>query len=79
MSDEESVRLLHQNLKASKVGAYTVLAGRIFHFRTVLEKKEFDSICSLIRSWNSLCCPLVRASPLWRNLSALMSTRLYIM
>ena len=51
MSDEESVRLLHQNLKTSKVGAYTVLAGRIFHFRTV--EKEFDSICSLIRSWNS--------------------------
>ena len=40
MSDEESVRLLHQ---------------------------EFDSIWSLIRSWNSLCCPLVRASQLWRN------------
>ena len=55
------------DLKASKVGADTVLAGRTFHSRTVLGKKEFDSIWSLIRSWNSLCCPLVRASPLWRN------------
>ena len=65
--------------KASKVGADTVLAGRRVHSLTVLGK-EFDSIWSLIRSWKSLCCPLVRASPLWRNLSALMSTRLlYIM
>ena len=45
------------HLKASKVGADTVLAGRRFHSRTVLGKKEFDSIWSLIRSWNSLCCP----------------------
>ena len=63
------------DLKASKVGADTVLAGRRFHSRTV-RGKEFDSIWSLIRFWNSLCCPLVRASPLWRNLSALMPTRL---
>ena len=55
------------DLKASKVGADTVLSGRRFHCRTILGKKEFDSIWSLIRSWNSLCCPLVRASPLWRN------------
>ena len=48
------------DLKASKVGADTVLAGRTFHSRTVLGKKEFDSIWSLIRSWNSLSCPLVR-------------------
>ena len=45
------------DLKTSKVGADTVLAGRTFHSRTVLGKKEFDSIWSLIRSWNSLCCP----------------------
>ena len=64
------------DLKASKVGADTVLAGRRFHSRTVRGKKEFNSILSSIRSWNSLCCPLVRALPLWRNLSALMSTRL---
>ena len=37
--------------KASKVGADTVLAGRRFHSRTVLGKKEFDIIWSLIRSW----------------------------
>ena len=43
LSDEESV------LKASKVGADTVLAGRRFHSRTVLGKKEFDSIWSLLR------------------------------
>ena len=55
------------DLKASKVGANTVLAGRRFHSRTVPGKKEFDSIWSLIRSWNDLCCPLVSASPLWRN------------
>ena len=61
------------DLKASKVGADTVLAGRRFHSRTVLWK-EFDSIWSLIRSWNCLCCPRVRASPLWRNLAALTST-----
>ena len=30
----------------------TVLAGRRFHSRTVPGKKEFDSIWSLIRSWN---------------------------
>ena len=42
MSDEESVRY------------GTVLAGRRFHSRTVRGKKEFDSIGSLIRSWNSL-------------------------
>ena len=42
------------DLKASKVGADTVLAGRRVHSRTVLEKKEFDSIWPLIRSWNSL-------------------------
>ena len=77
MSGEEvSGYSARSDLKPSRVAADAALAGRRFQSLTVLGKKEFASIWSFIRSWNSLCCPLVRESALWRNLSALMSTRL---
>jgi len=61
------------DLKASSVGADTVLAGRMFHSLSliVIGTYEFGSTWSVYLSWNSWCWPL----GLWfRHLSPLSMT-----
>ena len=67
---------IRSDLKASRVGADTVLAGRMFHSLLSSGKYEFASTWSVNHTWNSRCWRLVRASLLCIKLPALMSTRL---
>ena len=57
------------DLKASRVGTDTVLAGRTFHSLSliVIGTYEFGSTWSVNLSWNSQCWPLVQASQTFVN------------